>query len=79
MRRFTISFTISSTNVPLHTLITSSHSVSVDPSAVNYGQLQPGLLLSFEPEVSLVVVLFQSADQIFHRALKTHLFNIAFT
>ena len=32
---------------------------------VNYGELQPGLLLSFEPELSLVVVLFQSADQIF--------------
>ena len=25
----------------------------------------PGLLLSFEPELSLVVVLFQSADQTF--------------
>ena len=57
------SCTISSTNVPLHILKTSSHSASVNPSAVNYGQQQRGWLSSFEQERSLVVAPFQSADQ----------------
>ena len=47
---------------------TSSHLASVDPSAVNCGQQQPGPLSFFELELNLVVALSQSADQTFGTA-----------